>query len=131
MACHISLKNGGRVQLIQINILKVRIYSWISNIRWIISIKCFNNPLIWISHLIYLGSCDSVPNLSSQTPTKARLQLRRASVSLDEGRFPQNNVQTLLSRHRSLQVKYFSLFLDRVKHRPYLQVSSNIQKDAV
>ena len=74
-----------------------------------------NNPLIWISHLIYLGSCDSVPNLSSQTPTKARLQLRRASVSLDEGQFPQNNVQTLLSRHRSLQVKYFSLFLDRVK----------------
>ena len=74
-----------------------------------------NNPLIWISHLIYLGSCDSVPNLSSQTPTKARLQLRRASVSLDEGQFPQNNVQTLLSRHRSLQVKYFSLFLDRFK----------------
>ena len=80
-----------------------------------ISFKCFNNPLIWISHLIYLGSCDSVPNLSSQTPTKARLQLRRASVSLDEGQFPQNNVQTLLSRHRSLQVKYFSSFLDRVK----------------
>ena len=84
--------------------------------RFFYQLSNSNNPLIWISHLIFLGSCDSVPNLSSQTPTKARLQLRRASVSLDEGQFPQNNVQTLLSRHRSLQVKYFSLFLDRVKH---------------
>ena len=54
-----------------------------------------------IKLFIFIGNCDSVPNLSSPIPLSTRLKLRRASVSLDGAPCKSIHNNNPLSRYKN------------------------------
>ena len=77
-----------------------------------------------IKLVIFIGNCDSVPNLSCETPLLSRFKLRRASVSLDGAPFKsihsssplsqyknRHDVTHAINRQGSLQVNYLNTII--------------------